>query len=144
MNNEEFAFARERTALQGSNSILSWLEEQQVKIADQGQLVENARLHISSKARAGLQSRFICATTLSADQRIAQYMPGESRTEEPGLDAGLVQRFAQWVLHGIPDAPVRQRAFELTLSELGRRCGCATLGAEKIAAPFLGSMPIAA
>jgi hypothetical protein len=144
MNHEEIAFARERTALQGSKSILNWLEEQQVTSADQGRLIENTRLHLSYLERAGLHHQLERAAALSTDQIDVQSMLARPRPEEVDPDAGLAQRFALWVFHGIPDAPVRQRAFELTHGELDLRCGCATLSAGKIAAPFPGSMAIAA
>jgi hypothetical protein len=144
MNHEEIAFARERTALQESKSILNWIEEQQVTSADQGRLIENARLHLSYLERAGLFHQLEHAAALSTDQIDVQSILARPRPEEVDPDAGLAQRFALWVFHGIPDAPVRQRAIELTHGELDLRCGSATLSAGKIAAPFPGSMAIAA
>src|ERR1035438_4893064 len=69
MNHEEIAFARERTALQESKSILNWIEEQQVTSADQGRLIENARLHLSYLERAGLFHQLEHAAALSTDQK---------------------------------------------------------------------------
>jgi hypothetical protein len=68
----------------------------------------------------------------------------ELEREEVDFDAGLVQRFALWVFHGIPDALVRQRAVALTHGELELRCDGATLSAGKISPPNPGLMAIAA
>ncbi len=144
IHREEIAFERERAALRGCKSILNWFAEQQVASGDQSLLIENARLQLSSMEWVGPHSQFIGAGILPADRIVVRPKLAEPKPEGVDLNAGLVQRFALWVFYGIPDALVRQRAFELTHGKLDLRCGCVTLSEAKIAAPFSGSMAIAA
>lgn len=118
MHGEEIAFERERAALQGSISILNWLADHNVEVADQSLVIGHVRSQLPLAKSAILQPQAIHEAKASADRKAEQAMPTEPMPAENDRVAGLVQRLAKWALEGIPDGRVRQSAFELAQSEL--------------------------
>jgi len=109
---EAITFERERAAFQASKTILNWFEDEEVAEADQGQIIEKARLQLIEAQgwkEAVLQNRL---DDVVSESRDAQIGAGGNRPA-----AWLVLRLALWTLRRIPDDWVRNRALELARGE---------------------------
>lgn len=143
-HHEDIAFERERAALQGCHSIENWLAVHRVASPGQSLLIENVRLYLAYKEGAGLQNESECLATLPTDRIAVRSKLSEPMTKECDLNAGLVHRFALWVLHAMPDPTVRQKAFELVHGVLAIKYRSVAENTGRTASPMPESMAIAA
>ena len=109
---EAIAFERERAAFQGSKTVLSWFEDEEVAEVDQGQIIEQARLHLIEAQgwkEAYLENKLGDIVCESGSAQI------RDRRNRPV--AWFALRLALWALGRISDAWVRNRALELAAGE---------------------------
>jgi transposase-like protein len=117
-HNEAIAFELERAAMQGSQTILSWLSEEGVAIADWKQIVELARVHLAHTGKAAGNEQEGILTRMLFDEVGRQSRPGQIETDRNHFILWSALRLALWILRRIPDRQGRARAFELALGDL--------------------------
>jgi len=115
---EGIAFDLERAAVQGSRTILSWLDEDGISVHDQGPILVQIRIHLVNDSRLSQEEIKAALAralldTITSLPRSARIDP--DRTQSPGETA---LRLALWILQRIPDARVRARSLELAHGNL--------------------------
>ena len=117
-HNEAISFELERAAVQGYQTITSWLDEEEVAIPDRERIVELARVHLINTDNAvGIEQEEIL-TNMLFDEVGKQSRPGQIETDRDHFVPWSALRLALWILREIPDRRARARTFELTQCEL--------------------------
>jgi DNA-binding transcriptional MerR regulator len=113
LHREAIVFEKERAAIQGSRSILNWLDENCVADVDREQVIEKTRLFLSVVEGAGQLPPAAKPAGMPADKTVRMRRPAQLDRSELGIFAGYARQLALWVSAGIADIQVRQRALEL-------------------------------
>jgi transposase-like protein len=109
---EAIAFERERAAFQASKTVLSWFEDEEVAAAEQGGIIEEARLHLAEAQD--------CKVTFLEERLLDAVHKFRSTQIEAGGNrplAWFALRLALWALRTNADDRVRNRALELACWE---------------------------
>lgn len=115
---EAISFELERAAMQGSQTILSWLDEEEVAVADREQIVELARMHLVNTEKADGNQQEDILTRMLFDEVGRQSRPGQIETDRDHFIPWSALRLALWILRRISDGQVQARAFELAHGKL--------------------------
>jgi hypothetical protein len=113
LHREAIAFERESEARRHSKTIKRWLSEQGVADADRGQVIERACLYLSTPEWTEKLPLVAIPAGLSADKPVHTSLPTQPDPTEVGFAAGIAWQLAHWIVAGISDHRVRQRALEL-------------------------------
>ncbi|HZL53955.1 MAG TPA: hypothetical protein VFC37_23740, partial [Terracidiphilus sp.] len=117
-HNEAIAFELERAAMQGSQTILSWLNEEDVAFGDRGLIVGQAREHLDKTDQGAADEQEAVLRSMLFDEVARQSRPGQIKTDRDHFVPWSALRLALWTLRRIPDRQGRARAFELALGDL--------------------------
>jgi len=119
LHREEIAYERELAALRFSQAIGRWLDEKGVESADRESVIEQAVV-LSSQGRG--QGELPLKNMAACPQLDARSSwPTQPDRDDTDPVAQHARRLARWAIHGISDAKVRDRTFELAHADLNRR-----------------------
>ena len=118
LHREEIAFERELEALQFSQAIGRWLDEEGVASGDRERVVEQAAVLSSPGAVKGALPLNDMAKWAQVDGR--SNWPTQPDRGDIDPAAHLARRLALWARQGISDAQVRDRTFQHARAELNR------------------------
>ncbi len=113
LHREAIAFERESEARRHSKAIKRWLGEQGVADADRGQVIKRACLYLSPPEWTERRPIVAIPAGMSADNTVHKCLTTQPDPTEVGFAAGIAWQLAHWVVAGISDHRVRQRALEL-------------------------------
>lgn len=113
LHGEEFAFERERAAFRGCKSILNWFAERRIANDSQSMVIEKALQLMSPADRVGLVTPVPAKTAGPSDEPARPCLPSQSEPADADFVAGIAGRLVRWVVQGILDPRVRQRALQL-------------------------------
>ena len=117
-HHEATSFELERAAVQGSRTILSWLDEEEVAVVDREQIMELARVHMTNTDKAARNEQEDMLQNMSFDEADRQSRLGQTVTDRHKSIPWSALRLAFWILRRIPDGRARARAFDLASCEL--------------------------
>lgn len=117
-DHEAIAFELERATVQGSQTILSWLDDEGIAVANREQIIELASAHLAKTDQAAENEQEEILRRMLFDEVGRQSRPGQIETDRNHFIPWSALRLALWILRGISDVEVRARAFELARGEL--------------------------
>jgi lambda repressor-like predicted transcriptional regulator len=123
LHREEIAYERELAALRFSQAIGRWLDEKGVESTDRESVIDQAVVLSSQGRGQGELPLKNMATSPKLDGRSS--WPAQPDRDDADPVAQHARRLALWAFHGISDAKVRDRAFELAHADLNRRSATA-------------------
>ncbi len=106
-HHEAIAFELERAAVQGKQTILSWLDEEEVAVGDREQIVELARMHLAKTDEATENERDQILENLSFDEADRQFRLGQTVTDRHHSIPWSALRLALWTVREFSDNRVR-------------------------------------
>ena len=115
---EAISFELERAAVQGSQTILSWLDEEDVAVEERKQVVGLARVHLAKTDEAPENERDQILQNMFLDEADRQARLGQTVTDRYHSIPWSALRLALWIFRRIPDLEVRAKSFELARGEL--------------------------
>ena len=106
--------------VQGSQTILRWLDEEGVAGADRDEVIDQACLHLARTDQATEDEKQDILRNLLFDEAASQSRHGSTVADRERSVVWSALRLALWILPRISDVRVRARAFALASRELAR------------------------